>query len=338
MRLLEDVVADPETLGSVLNGVKVNGTTARLTQDSSDEEEEEEEPEPVSATLVLRVVSDAASPSLSRKSSFRRNQPPGFLVHDDNNGDTFLQVQVQRSTSSSSISGRPPSRPASATPSFYVTEPERDWSNSRDEFGYRDSGRHVALTRDNSRDFGRLSRDTSRESSVSPTPSMYGSMDLYNQKLSPVEMINKVGQHTRAMENGLRELRKELDEPTKLLDIGQETVVLSGLNKQAGDSLKHIKNLYDETKYLKTYLEKLEAKVHYDMVMRKSRPDRPPWYRRVLFVAALGGAVVFAWYKVDPQGCEGKLRLGGEKCLSMFETAKLYFATNYHTSNAVLIE
>ena len=35
----------------------------------------------------------------------------------------------------------------------------------RDEFGYRDSGRHVALTRDNSRDFGGLSRDTSRQGS-----------------------------------------------------------------------------------------------------------------------------------------------------------------------------
>ena len=46
-----------------------------------------------------------------------------------------------------------------------------------------------------------------------------------------------------------------------LLDVGQEAIVLSGLNKHASDSLKNIKNLYDETKYLKTYLEKLEAKV-----------------------------------------------------------------------------
>ena len=33
-----------------------------------------------------------------------------------------------------------------------------------------------------------------------------------------------------------------------------KTIYLLG---QAGDSLKHIKNLYDETKYLKTYLEKV---------------------------------------------------------------------------------
>ena len=48
-----------------------------------------------------------------------------------------------------------------------------------------------------------------------------------------------------------------------LLDVGQEAIVLSGLNKHASESLKNIKNLYDETKYLKTYLEKLEAKVSY---------------------------------------------------------------------------
>jgi hypothetical protein len=43
----------------------------------------------------------------------------------------------------------------------------------------------------------------------------------------------------------------------RLLDFGQETVVLSGLNKQAGESLKHIRNLYDETKHLKSYLEQV---------------------------------------------------------------------------------
>lgn len=50
-----------------------------------------------------------------------------------------------------------------------------------------------------------------------------------------------------------------------LLDVGQEAIVLSGLNKHASESLKNIKNLYDETKYLKTYLEKLEAKVAVDL-------------------------------------------------------------------------
>ena len=43
----------------------------------------------------------------------------------------------------------------------------------------------------------------------------------------------------------------------RMLDLGQEAVVLSGLSKHAASSLKNIKNLYDETKYLKSYLEKV---------------------------------------------------------------------------------
>jgi hypothetical protein len=54
----------------------------------------------------------------------------------------------------------------------------------------------------------------------------------------------------------------------RLLDFGQETVVLSGLNKQAGESLKHIKNLYDETKYLKSYLEQVSV-YHIDYITQR---------------------------------------------------------------------
>ena len=43
----------------------------------------------------------------------------------------------------------------------------------------------------------------------------------------------------------------------RMLDLGQEAIVLSGLSKHAASSLKNIKNLYDETKYLKSYLEKV---------------------------------------------------------------------------------
>ena len=52
-----------------------------------------------------------------------------------------------------------------------------------------------------------------------------------------------------------------MDDQMRMLDIGQEAVVLSGLNKHASTSLKNIKNLYDETKYLKTYLEKVSCYV-----------------------------------------------------------------------------
>ena len=49
-----------------------------------------------------------------------------------------------------------------------------------------------------------------------------------------------------------------MDNQMRMLDLGQEAVVLSGLQKQTSSSLKNIKNLYDETKYLKTYSEKVK--------------------------------------------------------------------------------
>ena len=69
--------------------------------------------------------------------------------------------------------------------------------------------------------------------------------------------MQKVTDQTKAIQQGLKSLRGEMDNPTKVLDIGQEAIVLSGLNKSTGESLKNIKNLYDETRYLKTYLEKV---------------------------------------------------------------------------------
>ena len=92
MRLIEDSKVES-------NGV--NGKGCHL--NDSDTEEEEEEPEPVSGTLVLRVISEPPSPSISRKSSVRRDQPPAFLAED--RPEHYLQVQVQRSTSSGSITG-----------------------------------------------------------------------------------------------------------------------------------------------------------------------------------------------------------------------------------------
>jgi hypothetical protein len=77
-------------------------------------------------------------------------------------------------------------------------------------------------------------------------------------------------------------------------------MVLSGLNKHASESLKNIKNLYDETKYLKTYLEKLEAKVHYDIAMRRKTAVRPPWWRRILFLGILVSAGGLAWQRQVP--------------------------------------
>ena len=91
-----------------------------------------------------------------------------------------------------------------------------------------------------------------------------------------------------------------MDNPTHLLEVGQEAIVLSGLNKHASDSLKNIKNLYDETKFLKAYLEKLEAKVHYDIAMRLKTPYTPPWWRRILFLGVVFSAGGFLWHRQVP--------------------------------------
>ena len=72
-----------------------------------------------------------------------------------------------------------------------------------------------------------------------------------------MDFMQKVSDQTKVIQQGLKTLRGEVDNPLRVLDIGQEAIVLSGLNRSAGDSLKNIKNLYDETKYLKSYLEKV---------------------------------------------------------------------------------
>ena len=72
--------------------------------------------------------------------------------------------------------------------------------------------------------------------------------------MNSVDFITAVANQTIMLESGLRELRNEMSNPMRVIDLGQEAIILSEL---AGDSLKHIKNLYEETKYLKTYLEKV---------------------------------------------------------------------------------
>ena len=78
MRLVEqgEDMPVPETANGVNGGVhghsNGNGVNGVHFPDMvSDDSEEEEEAEPVSATLVLRVVSEPPSPALSRKPSFR---------------------------------------------------------------------------------------------------------------------------------------------------------------------------------------------------------------------------------------------------------------------------
>ena len=79
--------------------------------------------------------------------------------------------------------------------------------------------------------------------------------------VNSVDFMQKVSEQTKLIQQGLKTLRGEVDNPLRVLDIGQEAIVLSGLNRSAADSLRNIKNLYDETKYLKSYLEKVNFKI-----------------------------------------------------------------------------
>ena len=71
---MEDTKQDHAlTNGNGLNGHNgnINNGNNNNSCDDSDTESEAEEAEPVSATLVLRVVSEPPSPAASRKSSYR---------------------------------------------------------------------------------------------------------------------------------------------------------------------------------------------------------------------------------------------------------------------------
>merc|ERR1711892_581716 len=266
MHLLEDGVPTNHSIY-----IEMNGNGDHSDYDTSETESDMEEPEPVSATLVLRVVNETSYPSLSRKSSFMGDETPNS-TRDTNNGETFLQVQVQRSISSNSISGpgaNSYSCPPSTTPSHYFTDAEdlNTYQGSR------------------SRQF---SGDPSRETS----PDIFGIKDFdlqKNNEVNSVDLMDHVSSQTKRIQKGLKTLRGEVDNPLRVLDIGQEAIVLSGLSRSAGESLKNIKNLYDETKYLQRYLEKLEAKVHYDIALRWKTPYKTPWYRQLIF----SGLIIF---------------------------------------------
>ena len=81
--------------------------------------------------------------------------------------------------------------------------------------------------------------------------------------MNSVDLMDHVSSQTKRIQKGLKTLRGEVDNPLRVLDIGQEAIVLSGLSRSAGESLKNIKNLYDETKYLQRYLEKVKYNFHF---------------------------------------------------------------------------
>jgi len=279
-----------------------NGNRNHVVDEDTDSESDVEELEPVSASLVLRVVSEAPSPNLPRKSTLKRDGAPAFLTEDSSCG-TFLQVQVQRSSSSSSLGGRKSARSQVR---------DQDWAPIRPSSSCTSYG------------LG------SRESTMSPTAttSLYDLSETELTRpngLNSVDFMARVSSQTKLIQQSLQTLRTEVDDPMKLLDIGQEAIILSGLSKHASDSLKNIKNLYDETKYLKTYLEKLEAKVHYDIAMRRKTSSRPPWWRRLIFLGFLLSVGGFVWQRQSPATfahsvslMSQKFRVAATSCLEFF--------------------
>jgi len=148
--------------------------------------------------------------------------------------------------------------------------------------------------------------------------------------------MQKISEQTKMIQQGMRTLRGEMDNQMRLLDLGQEAVVLSGLQKQTSSSLKNIKNLYDETKYLKTYLEKLEAKVHYDMSVTHKNPQSPPWYRRLLFLGGILGTGAWIWSRQDPSGFEKSVEKMSQQSLIMWGSCVDFF-TNKGGSNNLAV-
>ena len=80
MHLLEEGVPTNHSIN-----IGMNGNDDHSDYDTSETDSDIEEPQPVSATLVLRVVTEPVSPPVYRKNSSRK---------DENHKDTFLQVNI----------------------------------------------------------------------------------------------------------------------------------------------------------------------------------------------------------------------------------------------------
>lgn len=109
--------------------------------------------------------------------------------------------------------------------------------------------------------------------------------------------MNAVTTHTQVLQNGLRELRFEMQsDPLRTsTDLGSEAIILSGLREKCSASMTNIQKLYEETKFLKSFLEKMESKANYDLEMLEKQPQGPSVLRKIAFLTALTaiGAYVY---------------------------------------------
>jgi hypothetical protein len=102
--------------------------------------------------------------------------------------------------------------------------------------------------------------------------------------------MSAVNNHTQVLENGLRELRYELtsDPLRTTLDLGTEAIILSGLRQKCQHSMGHIQRLYEETKFLKSYLEKMESQAYFDLERIEKQPQGPSLLRKMTFLLSIG--------------------------------------------------
>ena len=65
--------------------------------------------------------------------------------------------------------------------------------------------------------------------------------------------------------------------------------------------MQHIQRLYDEARFLKTYLEKLEAKAYFDLETLDKRPPRSSWLKRLGLVSSLLVLGAILYRELRPQ-------------------------------------
>lgn len=160
-------------------------------------------------------------------------------------------------------------------------------------------------------------------------------MDLPKPRgINPLDFMSCVTNQAQVLETGLRELRYEMSsDPVKTaVDLGTEAVVLSGLNRKCQRSMGHIQRLYDETKYLKAYLDKMEAKVHYDLETVYKKPHSPGMLRRITFLTCLG--LLFGYFYAQKWPLDFEMKTN--KALIMATKLKdAILANGQHYSQAV---
>ena len=91
------------------------------------------------------------------------------------------------------------------------------------------------------------------------------------------------------------------------------------------------------TALLTTAYLQLEAKVHYDMTVRHSSPRTPPWYRRLLFLAAVVGGAGWAWRRHHPATFEAAVARVGGAAVEAYSAALDFFTSREGGRSSVAV-